>query len=58
MVGHDSESMIGGTTSLMTFPERGLAVAVMTNISFAHAADLAAKIAAAFVEPVKSSMPK
>ena len=33
MAGHGSkEEFIGGTTYLMTFPERGLVVAVMTNI--------------------------
>ena len=31
MVGHDGEFLIGGSTSFMTFPERGLVVAVTTN---------------------------
>ena len=34
MVGHRGSSM-GGTTSLMTFPDRGLSVAVTSNISYA-----------------------
>ena len=48
MVGHDGEFFMGGSTSLMTFPERGLVVAVMTNTSFADLSALASKIAEAF----------
>ena len=51
MAGHGTKSdFIGGTTSLMTFPERRIAVAVMTNISFADTAAIAVKIAEAFAE--------
>ena len=51
MAGHGSKKdFIGGTTYLMTFPERGLVVAVMTNISFADAKSIALKIAQAFAE--------
>ena len=52
MVGHGSkEDFIGGTTDLMTFPERGLAVAVMANISFADTKSIAMNIAQAFAKP-------
>ena len=42
------DEFIGGTTYLMTFPERGLVVAVMTNISFADTKSIALRIAEAF----------
>ena len=50
MAGHDDEFTIGGSASLATFPERGLVVAVMTNISFAKMSPLAASVAQAFAE--------
>ena len=34
-VGHDGESLGGMVASLMTFPERGIVVAVTSNISYA-----------------------
>ncbi len=52
MAGHGSkEDFIGGTTYLMTFPERGLVVAVMANISFADTKSIALDIAQAFAMP-------
>jgi serine beta-lactamase-like protein LACTB, mitochondrial len=54
MVGHDGEFMVGGSTSLMTFPERRLVVAVTSNISFADTSSLALKIAQAFTEQGRS----
>ena len=49
MAGHGSKKeFIGGTTYLMTFPERGLVVAVMANISFADTKSIALNIAQAF----------
>jgi serine beta-lactamase-like protein LACTB len=48
---HTKRDFIGGTTSLMTFPERGLVVAVMTNISFADTRSMALKVAEAFATP-------
>jgi CubicO group peptidase (beta-lactamase class C family) len=49
MAGHGSKGdFIGATTSLMTFPERGLVVAVMANISFADTKSIALNIAQAF----------
>ena len=51
MAGHGSKaSFMGGTTSLMTFPERGLVVAVMTNISYADTKSIALGIAQPFTE--------
>jgi len=49
-VGHDGEFFIGGTSSLWTFPDRGLVVAVTTNTSFADTASIASKIADAFAK--------
>jgi len=54
MVGHDGEFFIGGSTALVTFPERGIVVAVMTNTSFADMSALASKIAGAFAEQGRS----
>jgi CubicO group peptidase (beta-lactamase class C family) len=51
MAGHGSKKeFIGGTTYLMTFPERGLVVAVMANTSFADTTSIALNIAQAFAE--------
>ena len=51
MAGHGSKGeFIGGTTYLMTFPERGLVVAVMANISFADTKSIALNIAQTFAE--------
>ena len=55
MAGHGSkQDFIGGSTYLMTFPERGLVVAVMANISFADTKSIALKIAQAFAEQGRS----
>ena len=55
MAGHGSkEEFIGGATYLMTFPERGLVVAVMANISFADTKSIALNIAQAFAEQQRS----
>ena len=54
MAGHGSKKeFIGGTTYLMTFPQRGLVVAVMANISFADTKSVALKIADVFVGQLK-----
>ena len=49
-VGHDGESLGGMVASLMTFPERGIVVAVTSNISYADTFAMALKIAQAFAE--------
>ena len=54
VVGHDGESLGGMVASLMTFRERGIVVAVTSNISFADTRQSALKIAEAFAEPAKS----
>ena len=52
MAGHDSKrGFIGGTATLLTFPDRGLVVAVTSNISFADTRTPAVAIAQAFAEP-------
>jgi Beta-lactamase len=48
--GHDGESLGGKVASLMTFRERGIAVAVMSNVSYTDTSALALKIAEAFAE--------
>ena len=57
MVHHASRSLKGGTTSFMTFPDRGMVVAVTANIANAITRDIALNIAQAFAEqgtrPVK-----
>jgi len=45
MVGHGSkEDFIGAATTLMTFPDRGLVIAVMANISFADTRSVALRV--------------
>jgi serine beta-lactamase-like protein LACTB len=58
LVGHDSEFIMGGASSLVTFPERGIVVAVTTNTSFADVAAIAVKIAEAFAARGQSPAPK
>jgi CubicO group peptidase (beta-lactamase class C family) len=49
MAGHGTRpNFIGGTTSFMTFPERGLVVAVTSNTSFADTRTVALGVAEAF----------
>jgi serine beta-lactamase-like protein LACTB, mitochondrial len=54
IVGHDGDSLGGMVASLMTFPERGLVVSVISNISYADTFGVAVKIAQAFVEQGRS----
>ena len=51
--GRDGASLGGKAASLMTFPERGMAVAVISNISYADTSGLALKVAEAFAEQEK-----
>lgn len=48
VIGHDGQSLGGMVASLVTIPERGLVVAVMSNISYAETSTLALKIAEVF----------
>ena len=50
MVHHASRSLKGGTTSFMTFPARGIVVAVTANIANGITRDIALNIAQAFAE--------
>ena len=58
VVGHDGESLGGTVASLMTCRERGIVVAVTSNISYADTPSLALKIAEAFVGQARSPAPK
>ena len=50
LASHASRTLLGGSTSFMTFPERGLVVAVTSNTSFANTRHIALGIAEAFAE--------
>ncbi len=58
VVGHDGWTLGGTVASLMTFPERGVVVAVTSNISYADTSSLALAIAEGFTEESKSSARK
>jgi CubicO group peptidase (beta-lactamase class C family) len=49
-VGHDGDMMGGKLSSLMTFPDRGIVVAVTSNISHTDTSAVALKIAQGFAE--------
>jgi CubicO group peptidase (beta-lactamase class C family) len=51
--GHDGDSLGGPVASLMTFPERGMVVAVTSNISYANTPSIALQIAQAFAEQAR-----
>ena len=53
--GHVSITLYGSSTSFLTYPERGIVVAVTTNISSTHTRQIAENIAAAFA--AKSTNP-
>jgi serine beta-lactamase-like protein LACTB, mitochondrial len=54
MASHGTKpDFIGGTTTLMTFPERGIVVAVTSNISFADTRSVGLSIAQAFAEQAR-----
>ena len=54
LASHASRTLLGGSTSFMTFPERGIVVAVMSNTSFAALRATALNIAQAFAEQKRS----
>jgi CubicO group peptidase (beta-lactamase class C family) len=56
-VGHDGESLGGPVASLMTLPERGIVVAVMSNISYAETFAMALQIAEAFARHNRPAEP-
>jgi serine beta-lactamase-like protein LACTB, mitochondrial len=53
-VGHDGDSLGGKVASLMAFPEHGIVVSVISNISYADTYGTATKIAQAFTEQVSA----
>ena len=50
LVGHDGELFMGGSTSFVTWPARGIVVAVASNTSYADTSSLAWKIVETFSE--------
>ena len=54
VAGHDGESLGGMVASLLTVRERGIVVAVTSNISYADTSSLASKIAEAFAKPAST----
>jgi serine beta-lactamase-like protein LACTB, mitochondrial len=50
VAGHASRTIVGGSTSFMTFPELGLYVAVTSNISYGDTRSIALGIAQIFAE--------
>jgi CubicO group peptidase (beta-lactamase class C family) len=50
-VGHDGEVMGGMVVSFLTFPERGIVVAVASNIAWSDTFSIAVDIARVFAEP-------
>jgi CubicO group peptidase (beta-lactamase class C family) len=49
LAGHDGETLGGMIASLVTLPERGIVVAVMSNISYADTYSLGVRIAGVFL---------
>jgi serine beta-lactamase-like protein LACTB len=54
LASHASRTMLGGSTSFMTFPERGIVVSVMSNTSDASLWPIALNIAQVFAEEKRS----
>jgi len=52
--GHNGHFWVEEVASLLTFPERGLAVAVMSNVSFAGTPSIAERVAQTFADQGKS----
>lgn len=50
VAGHSSRTIEGASTSFLIFPERGIVVAVASNISFADARSIGVKIAEVFAK--------
>jgi serine beta-lactamase-like protein LACTB len=58
VVGHDGEVLGGTVASLMTFRERGIVVAVISNSSYADTASLGLKVAEAFAQQAAGPRPQ
>ena len=55
-IGHHGESLGGMVASLLALPERGIVVAVTSNISYADTSSLASRIAEAFAVAEQASI--
>lgn len=55
--GHHGDVLGGQTASLLTAPDRGLVIAVLANVPYAKTADLAARVAEAFVSAARPTAP-
>jgi CubicO group peptidase (beta-lactamase class C family) len=53
--GHDGKTLGGTVASLVTFPEHGMVVSVMSNISYADTFSVAVRVAQAFAEQGRSA---
>lgn len=58
VAGHDGEMLGGMVSSLVTVPEQGIVVSVISNISYADTFSLGVKIAEVFAEQGKSPAPR
>jgi len=56
--GHAGELLGGMAASLITFPEHGMAVSVISNISYANTLSFAVNIAEAFAKQRKTPASK
>jgi CubicO group peptidase (beta-lactamase class C family) len=54
LASHASRTLLGASTSFMTFPERGLVVAVTTNTSFSGTRSIALGIAQIFAAKMRA----
>jgi serine beta-lactamase-like protein LACTB len=57
MASHGSRTLLGGSTSFMTFPERGIVVAITSNRSSASTRSMALQIAEAFASVSVTAVP-
>jgi CubicO group peptidase (beta-lactamase class C family) len=58
VVGHDGDILAGPVASLMVVRDRKLAVAVISNTSYADTPALALKVAEAFAQPASAAAPR
>jgi serine beta-lactamase-like protein LACTB len=58
LAGHASRTPLGGSTSFLTFPDRGLVVAVTTNVASKDTKSLASRIAEVFAQQARHAAPR
>jgi serine beta-lactamase-like protein LACTB len=56
IVGHDGSTLGGMVSSVWTFPEHGISVSVMSNISYADTAGVAVKLAETFLDGKRTAV--